>query len=380
MSFREFIEYVYVPNLRRRQAKPSTLASYAPMLERHVYPQCAGEEIGSFTPARIEVLLGTMKRYSPKYQRNVALLLRAAFHHAVESGVLQSSPMRAYHIPRTEQKEKPSWTEEEIRSILEALPEEHRPVFSVAALTGMRVGEVLALTWGAVDFRKGWIEVKKSLWNGHAFTPKTEASKRVIPLGPELYVLLQNHKDKERELWGEAEDAWGRKVKTADLQDSDFVFRNRYGKPYSPDVLRRDILYPTLARLGMTWCSREVGFHRFRHSAGSIVVSKTGNLKVAQKLLGHSCISTTANIYTNVRNEELVKAVEALESSLLGAPQEEHSPKDVGQNPPPAADDSRRSLVRLVAGACYVAIHNALSTRLSRRWPLPRNGRRLKRT
>lgn len=47
MSFREFIEYDYVPNLRRRQAKPSTLASYASMLERHVYPQCAGEEVGS---------------------------------------------------------------------------------------------------------------------------------------------------------------------------------------------------------------------------------------------------------------------------------------------------------------------------------------------
>jgi site-specific recombinase XerD len=64
---------------------------------------------------------------------------------------------------------------------------------------------------------------------------------------------------------------------------------------------------------------RESGFHRFRHSAGSIIVSKTGNLKLAQTLLGHSSISTTADIYTHVQPAELAGAVGLLEREIMEA-------------------------------------------------------------
>jgi integrase len=57
--------------------------------------------------------------------------------------------------------------------------------------------------------------------------------------------------------------------------------------------------YPTLDRLGITRNSRAAGFHTFRHSAATIVNLKTGNLKLVQKLLGHSNLSTTADVYTH---------------------------------------------------------------------------------
>ena len=77
----------------------------------------------------------------------------------------------------------------------------------------------------------------------------------------------------------------------------DFVFCRSDGSPLQPDLSRRDVLYPTLDRLQIPRALRSAGFHTFRHSAGSFVNAETGNLKLAQKLLGHSNLSTTADIY-----------------------------------------------------------------------------------
>lgn len=59
-------------------------------------------------------------------------------------------------------------------------------------------------------------------------------------------------------------------------------------------------------------------FHRFRHSAGSFVNSQTGNLKLAQRLLGHSRFETTANVYTHALSEEERAAAVAVEEAIFG--------------------------------------------------------------
>ncbi|PYU92030.1 MAG: hypothetical protein DMG25_13060 [Acidobacteria bacterium] len=102
----------------------------------------------------------------------------------------------------------------------------------------------------------------------------------------------------------------------------DFVFCKVDGSPLCPDVLRRDVLYPALDRLGITRHSRSAGFHTFRHSAGSFINAQTGNLKLAQKLLGHSNLSTTADIYTHTSVEaerEAALAVERVGTGLKGS-------------------------------------------------------------
>src|SRR5690348_16887262 len=224
MTFRQFVEIVWVPNLRRRQVKPSTLKSYASMLEHHVYPAISSERLRDLTPPHIEMMLSNLQRYSAKYQRNVGLLLRAAFNHAVDSGALDRSPMRDYHMPRVTQKEKCAWSEEEVHKILDALPSQYVPLFHTIALTGMRLGEVLGMTWGQVDFRQGWIQVSQALWNGHVSLPKTDASMRVIPMGPKLHHILMQHKNSQ----SATEDVWGREGMAGEPKPDEFVFRNQY--------------------------------------------------------------------------------------------------------------------------------------------------------
>jgi len=83
-------------------------------------------------------------------------------------------------------------------------------------------------------------------------------------------------------------------------------------------ILRRDVLYSALDRSGIARPKRVSGFHMFRHSASTFLNQQTGNLKLAQKFLGHADISTTANIYTHTSSESDRGASVAIERAIFG--------------------------------------------------------------
>jgi hypothetical protein len=94
---------------------------------------------------------------------------------------------------------------------------------------------------------------------------------------------------------------------------NDFVFCRKDGSPLHPDVLRKDVLYPVLDRLRISRPLGASGFHAFRHSVGSLINAETGNLKLAQKLLGHSNINMTADVYTHTSQESEREAARVVE-------------------------------------------------------------------
>jgi integrase len=78
------------------------------------------------------------------------------------------------------------------------------------------------------------------------------------------------------------------------------------------------VLYPALDRSGIPRASRGSGFHTFRHSAASFINWQTGNLKLAQKLLGHATIDMTAEVYTHTSVEAEREAALAVERAIYG--------------------------------------------------------------
>jgi integrase len=107
-------------------------------------------------------------------------------------------------------------------------------------------------------------------------------------------------------------------MRSTRIAPEDFVFCGKDGLPLHPDVLRKDVLYPTLDRLNIPRSSGASGFHTFRHSAASILNQQTGNLKLAQKLLGHATIDMTANVYTHTSAESEREAALSLERAIYG--------------------------------------------------------------
>jgi len=99
----------------------------------------------------------------------------------------------------------------------------------------------------------------------------------------------------------------------------DFLFHRPDGRPVEPKVFREDILYPAMSRARIPVESRATGLHLFRHTAGSLLEKKTGDIKRVQEQLGHANIGTTADIYTHIDLETVRQNADDLESVLLEA-------------------------------------------------------------
>jgi integrase len=299
----DFIETYWRPYLERKQVKPSTNRSYESALQRHILPKLGGLRLTDISPLHVESLVTSrlVSGSSQKTVRNLVGLLQGIFSLAVDNDLILRSPVRERHKPQVTRREKPVWTAAQLRSIVDTAPDQHRGLFQCAMLTGARLGELLGLQWKHVDFNDQKLEIRQALWEGRLLPPKTAGSVRTIYFGHGLSMALIVQKQNS--------------MHTA---PEHFVFCKPDGSPLNPDVLRRDVLYPTLDRLGFPRTSRNAGFHTFRHSAASIVNQETGNLKLAQRFLGHSNLSTTADVYTHTSAEAERSAAHALEQAIYG--------------------------------------------------------------
>lgn len=132
----------------------------------------------------------------------------------------------------------------------------------------MRIGEAAGLHVDDVDLDNGVISVKRSIWNRQELEPRTDNAVREIDIDPTLAALLRKH----------IESAPRRRV-----------FEARNGSPLSAGNIRKRVLQPLLARLGLA----KAGLHAFRHSRVTML-RKNGTPADLQKLwIGHSSLKTT---------------------------------------------------------------------------------------
>ncbi len=266
MSLREFVETSWMPYLERKGIKPSTRQFYECNLNKHLLPRLGDLPLVEISPMHVEELLRGKKDLSPRTLRNVLAVLQCVLSHAVDNDLIQRSPLRGRYRPVVPRREKPVWTPEQVRTILSAAPQAYRCLFTCAALTGVRMGELLALQWKHVDLEKRQIRIEQSLWHGQLIPPKTAASVRTMPIGEMLRKALADHHRN-----------------SCHTSSADFIFCKPDGSPHEPTGLRRDVLYPMLDRSGIQRQARSSGFHAFRHAAASFINAQTGNLKLAQK-------------------------------------------------------------------------------------------------
>jgi integrase len=229
--------------------------------------------------------------------RNSWVLLSSILESAVGYGYLQANPARGVKFPQPALKEKPRLIAgDDFGKLLKHLHEPHRTMVSLIAATGLRVGELLGLRWGALNLEIASLAVRESVYEGTFQSPKTQRALRTIPLGSHAVKALIAHRGR-----------------VARHGPGDLVFGNRKGGPLRESKVLRKVLQPAAVEAGLG----RVTWHQFRHIHSSLLNDLNVPSKIAQEQLGHASIATTMNIYTHAVDASHRKAIEAVERELF---------------------------------------------------------------
>lgn len=225
-------------------------------------------------------------------QYKIYQLLSASVKKAHRLGLISKNFMELVEAPKVEHEEVEIFTQEEIKLIFDYLqsPEtpvllkRHYPFILLAATTGARLGELLALKWRYVDFKENKIHIAATLQAlpqqpPVCLPPKTKASKRYITIpksvSNELYKLKTGYG----------------KIRYMKTQD-DFVFMTRAGTPFLPSNMRR-AWATILTGAGVKYKK----LHSLRHTHATQLLAGGVPLLEVSKRLGHSKPSHTLNLY-----------------------------------------------------------------------------------
>ena len=165
------------------------------------------------------------------------------------------------------------------------------------SLTGLRCGEMLALRWQDIDFKKKLLNVNgtivKSRCNGDEVqrgTPKNIYSYRDVDLNQRSLAILRWFKsdNKKMELWGRKGNCISRSY-----HDKGYVFTTRSGAPYNIQFINRQ-----LRKLHIP--GKKISTHIFRHTHISMLAEMNVPLKAIMQRVGHNDPNTTLQIYTHV--------------------------------------------------------------------------------
>lgn len=219
------------------------------------------------------------KPYSPYYLDQVYRTLNTFFVWCVREGFLDHNPMDRVRRPRVPRRKSPRLTLEEVGCLLDAVGKTGHPVRNLAMIclavdSGLRRGEVLGLEVRNVDLDGSIVRV---LGKG--------SKERDIPVG----VV--------------ARDALRAYLKVRPTSSSLRVFLSSGGKPLTKDALQT-LMYRLKKKAGLP----QLRWHLLRHTFANHFINGGGGLRKLQKILGHSSVRTTADIYTDPELNELQDA------------------------------------------------------------------------
>lgn len=187
----------YILDLSQRDVSKRTVESYGTCLKAHTIASWGELLIDEISPNSIRDLINQkLGHRSPSHQKNLLKYIRGAFAYAVDAGILKSNPTPSMKF-RIGDKIKQVLTKEQIKTLLtqaKIMESEWYEIWAMALYTGMRNGELHALTWDKVDLEKRQILVDCS-WNvANGLKDTKSGDDRIVEIAPELLYILKELK------------------------------------------------------------------------------------------------------------------------------------------------------------------------------------------
>lgn len=285
---------------------PSTLASYTRIIKTHLIPGLGGVLLTKLTPLHIQ------KYYSHKLKEGRAdgkegglslrtvryhhTVLREALYHATKWKIIHSNPADDTTPPKHDKAEIHPLNRIQLNKLLE-VAEGHKDkwLYMFAAYSGMRQGEILALTWSSVDIdgKKPVARVRQTMGyinrQGFVFRPigkSKKALRGLVLLDQAACALRQRRKQQLEERMA---------APPGQYQKTDLIFTDHLGRPLDPSGLTR-----RFKRLATKAGFPNLRFHDLRHTFATMMLEMGIHPKVVQEYLGHETIGITMDTYSHV--------------------------------------------------------------------------------
>lgn len=223
--------------------------------------------------------------------RRIAAVVQGSLKAAWQDELIDHNPTAGIRLPVVVKVPFEPWEPEQQGSFLD-MAATHRlgAMFEVAVLTGMRRGEVIGLRWSDVDLTRGTITVRNNRTNaGNSIVegpPKTAAGRRTINYDQTVGGVLLEWQLRQRTEADTLGEAW---------DDTGYVFTYENGQPLKPQYATR--LFEKLrARTSLP----KMTLHGQRHESASLLLSSGADIALVSKMLGHTSVSVTSDLYTHL--------------------------------------------------------------------------------
>lgn len=276
LTFSDFCK-TYLKNAQNR-LKYNTIKSYERIINLYLLNSLGNQKLVSITKSNIRKLLQE-KQNQGLVVNNIRICLSTIFQHAVDQEILQVNPAHGLgkSFPYRKMFQPKILNKNQVREFLK-VSQKYKPQYYTFFLTafrsGMRLGEMLALTWENVNFDTGQIKVCRSFSHNHWDTPKSHKI-RFVDMSNNLQAKLKKHQPKHK--------------------PTALVFAGNGGKPRSPNQLRK-AFYQLLSQAELT----RIRLHDIRHTYASLLLQAGAPIHYVKEQLGHSTIATTVDLYGHV--------------------------------------------------------------------------------
>ena len=286
----------------RQRCRPRTAESYADTVRLYITPAIGHVPMAKLEPEHIgRMLAGLAARgtLSPSTVRYAYSVLRTALGRALKQGKVIRNVATLADPPAKGQREIRPLGRDQVRAFLEGIHGDPREALYVAACgTGLRQGELLALRWSDVDLERGELTVRHTLqrFTRQLAPTKTERSQRTLRLPRQVTAALAEHRSQQ-----------------AIVPLSGLVFTTLTGVPLDSANVTRS-LQRCLQRLGLP----RQRFHDLRHAFATLMIEGGEDLGVVSRILGHSNLATTADVYAHLTPAMLDRAADRMDAILSG--------------------------------------------------------------